>query len=224
MTHCQLPKGLVATINIILFGAPGSGKGTQAELVTAKLGLPAISTGNILREAVQQGTEVGLLAKSFIDNGALVPDEVMQRIVAERIAQPDCQKGFILDGFPRTIPQAEALDAMGVRIDVVLSLEVPDEDIKARMSGRRVCRGCGSAYHLIHHRPKTDSVCDLCGGELYQRTDDAPETVGKRLEVFHETTEPLKGYYENQGKLRCVAAGDDIEKVTARCLTALEIV
>ena len=172
-------------MKLILLGAPGAGKGTQAEVLCQKLGIPTISTGNILRAAIQEGTPVGLQAKSFMDAGKLVPDEVIIQIVAQRIAQSDCAEGFILDGVPRTIAQAEALDAAGVRFDRVLSLEITDQEIEERMSGRRVCSKCGASFH-IHARPtKVEGVCDNCGGPVVQRDDDKPETVRHRLEVYH---------------------------------------
>ncbi len=209
-------------MNIILLGPPGSGKGTQAEVFSARLKIPSISTGNILRDAIQRGSAVGLSAKAYVDAGRLVPDEVILDVISERLSRSDCMQGFILDGFPRTVPQAEALDALSVRIDIVLSLEVPDDMIKARMSGRRSCTSCGASYHLEHHKPREDNVCDLCGASLYRRTDDDPDTVQARLSVYHAQTEPVKGYYEAQGKLRVIAAGADIERVTQRCLDALE--
>ena len=181
-------------MRLILLGAPGAGKGTQAEVISTKLAIPAVSTGNIIREALANGTEMGLKAKSFIDAGQLVPDDVVIGIIKERLAKDDCAAGFILDGFPRTIPQAEALDAMGVIIDRVISIEVADENIVRRMSGRRVCKACGSSYHLEYKKPAVDGVCNACGGELVQRKDDHPDTVLDRLHVYHEQTEPLKDY------------------------------
>ncbi len=210
-------------MNIVLFGAPGSGKGTQAERISSTMGIPAISTGNILREAILNGTEVGFMAKEYVDAGALVPDEIMLAIIRDRLNQPDCQKGFLLDGFPRTVPQAEGLAALGISIDIVLSLEVPDADIERRMGGRRVCRQCGASYHVEHKPPVRDGVCDACGGILVQRADDAPETVLARLSTYHKNTEPLKGYYERLGLLRPVAAHDDIGKITERCLSLLGV-
>ncbi len=209
-------------MKLILLGAPGAGKGTQAEVISAKLQVPAISTGNIIREALANGTEMGLKAKSFIDAGKLVPDEVVIGIIKERLAKDDCANGFILDGFPRTIPQAEALDAMGVSIDRVISIEVPDENIVRRMSGRRVCKACGSSYHLEYKKPAKDGVCNACGGELVQRKDDHPDTVLDRLNVYHEQTEPLKGYYEKKGILRIVVGQEEVADTTALTLKALE--
>ena len=208
-------------MNLILLGAPGAGKGTQAEVISAKLGIPQISTGNILREAVKNGTECGLQAKSFMESGALVPDEVVIGILKDRIADDDCKNGFILDGFPRTVPQAEALDAMGIVIDCVLSIEVPDEKIVARMSGRRVCSACGASYHVEYKKPKTDGVCDLCGGALSIRKDDEPETVLDRLHVYHEQTEPLKDYYAKTGKLRTAIGQEEVADTTKLVLEAL---
>ena len=209
-------------MNLILLGAPGAGKGTQAEIICEKFSIPSISTGNIIREAVKTGTEMGIKAKSFMDSGELVPDAVVIGIIKERLAQDDCKNGFILDGFPRTIPQAEALDEMGVVIDRVVSIEVPDERIAARMSGRRVCAACGASYHIEYKQPKQESICDACGGELIQRKDDAPETVIERLRVYHEQTEPLKGYYEKAGKLRLVEGQEQVADTTALTLAALK--
>lgn len=209
-------------MKLILLGAPGAGKGTQAEVISSKLSIPAISTGNIIREALANGTEMGLKAKSFIDAGQLVPDDVVIGIIKERLAKDDCANGFILDGFPRTIPQAEALDTMGVTIDRVISIEVPDENIVRRMSGRRVCKACGSSYHLEYKKPAVDGVCNACGGELVQRKDDHPDTVLDRLHVYHEQTEPLKGYYEKKGILRIVVGQEEVADTTALTLKALE--
>lgn len=209
-------------MKLILLGAPGAGKGTQAEVICKALNIPAISTGNIIREALAQGTEMGLKAKSFMDAGQLVPDNVVIGIIKERLAKDDCANGFILDGFPRTIPQAEALDAMGVIIDKVIDIEVPDEKIAARMSGRRVCKDCGSSYHLEYKAPKAEGVCDACDGELIQRKDDAPETVLDRLAVYHKQTEPLKDYYSKKGILRIVEGQEEIADTSALTLKALE--
>ena len=209
-------------MKLILLGAPGAGKGTQAEVISEKLAIPAISTGNIIREALANGTEMGLKAKSFIDAGQLVPDDVVIGIIKERLAKDDCAAGFILDGFPRTIPQAEALDAMGVIIDRVISIEVADENIVRRMSGRRVCKACGSSYHLEYKKPAVDGVCNACGGELVQRKDDHPDTVLDRLHVYHEQTEPLKDYYEKKGILRIVEGQEEVADTTALTLKALE--
>lgn len=209
-------------MNLILLGAPGAGKGTQAEKICAKLSIPAISTGNILREAMAAKTEMGLKAKSYIDAGKLVPDEVVIGIIEDRLKAEDCKNGFILDGFPRTIPQAEALDKMGVRIDRVLEIYVPDEKITARLSGRRVCLKCGATYHTEYKKPKTEGVCDVCGETLVQRKDDMPETVLDRLKTYHEQTEPLKGYYEKKGILRVVEGQEDVADTTALTFKALE--
>ena len=194
-------------MNLILLGAPGAGKGTQAELLVKKLSIPAISTGNMLREAIANGTELGKKAKQFMDEGALVPDELILGIIGDRAAQSDCAKGFILDGVPRTLAQAEALEAKGIRIDHVVSIEVDDSVIEGRMTGRRVCGKCGASYHVVANPPKVDGVCDSCGSELVIRKDDKPETVRKRLEVYHATTEVLKDFYGKLGRL-CVVNGD----------------
>ncbi|MCI5738435.1 MAG: adenylate kinase [Ruminococcus sp.] len=209
-------------MNLILLGAPGAGKGTQAEKICEKLSIPAISTGNMLREAMANGTEMGLKAKSFIDAGKLVPDEVVIGIIDERLKQDDCKNGFILDGFPRTIPQAEALDEMGVRIDKVIDIEVADEKIASRLSGRRVCLKCGATYHTEFKKPKTEGICDACGDTLVQRKDDMPETVLDRLKTYHEQTEPLKGYYEKKGLLRVVEGQEEVADTTALTFKALE--
>lgn len=209
-------------MNLILLGAPGAGKGTQAEVICDKLSIPAISTGNIIREALSKGTEMGIKAKSFIDAGQLVPDEVVIGIIKERLAKDDCKNGFILDGFPRTIPQAEALDAMGVVIDKVIDIEVPDEKIVARMSGRRVCGSCGASYHLEYKKPAKEGICNVCGGALIQRKDDHPDTVLDRLKVYHEQTEPLKDYYQKAGTLKVVEGQEEVADTTALTLKALE--
>ena len=209
-------------MKLIFLGAPGAGKGTQAEIIAAELKIPTISTGNIIREALANGTEMGLKAKSFIEAGKLVPDDVVIGIIKDRLAADDCKGGFILDGFPRTIPQAEALDKMGVIIDKVVDIDVPDENIVNRMSGRRVCKACGSSYHIENKKPKVEGVCDACGGELQIRKDDAPETVLDRLNVYHEQTEPLKDYYANCGKLRSVEGTASIKEITASILKVLE--
>ena len=209
-------------MKLILLGAPGAGKGTQAEVICNALNIPAISTGNIIREALRLGTEMGLKAKSFMDAGQLVPDDVVIGIIKERLAKDDCANGFILDGFPRTIPQAEALDAMGIIIDKVIDIEVPDEKIAARMSGRRVCKDCGASYHLEYKTPESEGVCDACSGELVHRKDDAPETVLDRLAVYHEQTEPLKEFYSKKGILRIVEGQEEIADTSALTLKALE--
>lgn len=209
-------------MKLILLGAPGAGKGTQAEILSAKLGIPTISTGNILRAAIKNGTPVGMKAKAFMDAGKLVPDEVIIGIVAERLEQSDCANGFILDGVPRTIGQAEALDAHGVTFDHVLSIEISDGEIEERMEGRRVCSQCGAPYHIHARPPKQDGVCDSCGGPLIQRDDDKAETVRHRLEVYHAETEPLKGYYEAKGILSPVANQATIEATNQVIMEALE--
>lgn len=209
-------------MNIILLGAPGAGKGTQAAVICNHLNIPTISTGNIIREALRTGTEMGLKAKSFMDAGKLVPDEVVIGIIEERLKADDCKSGFILDGFPRTIPQAEALDKMGVVIDKVIDIEVPDETIVTRLSGRRVCEKCGRPYHIVDLKPQVDGVCDDCTGALIQRKDDHIDTVKARLDIYHAETEPLKDYYGKQGKLVIVEGQDKVEDTTALTLKALE--
>ena len=208
-------------MNLILLGAPGAGKGTQAELLMEKLHIPGISTGNMLREAMKNGTPVGEKAKYYMDNGLLVPDEVIMDIVAERVAQPDCQGGFILDGVPRTLAQAEALLERGVQIDHVVSIEIDDSVIEGRMTGRRVCSNCGASYHIVANPSKVEGKCDLCGGELVTRKDDVPETVRKRLQVYHEQTEVLKSFYDKLGKLRVVEGNQAIDGVSEDILTAI---
>ena len=208
-------------MNIILLGAPGAGKGTQGELISAQLHIPTISTGNMLREAIANGSELGKQVKQYMEAGALVPDEVIMSIVAERVKQPDCEAGFILDGVPRTLAQAEAIDAKGVRIDHVVSLEVDDAAIADRMAGRRVCTKCGASYHIVNNPTKTEGICDLCGSEVAIRKDDQPETVLHRLEVYHASTEVLKEYYQAQGKLRLVCGDQPIEDANRDILKAL---
>ena len=208
-------------MNIILLGAPGAGKGTQGELISGQLHIPTISTGNMLREAIANGSELGKQVKQYMEAGALVPDEVIMSIVAERVKQPDCEAGFILDGVPRTLAQAEAIDAKGVRIDHVVSLEVDDAAIADRMAGRRVCTKCGASYHIVNNPTKTEGICDLCGSEVAIRKDDQPETVLHRLEVYHASTEVLKEYYQAQGKLRLVCGDQPIEDANRDILKAL---
>ncbi|MBE6703858.1 MAG: adenylate kinase [Ruminococcaceae bacterium] len=210
-------------MKIIFFGAPGAGKGTQAEIVSEKLGIPTISTGAIIRSAIKEGTEMGLAAKAKIEAGGLVPDEVVIGIIKERLAMDDCANGFILDGFPRTVPQAKALTEMGIEIDVVLDLEVADDKIVKRMSGRRVCLKCGASYHTEYKRPSKEGVCDVCGDALSIRKDDAPEVVESRLKVYHEETEPLKDYYADMGILREVQGQEELADTTALTLAALGI-
>ena len=209
-------------MNLILLGAPGAGKGTQAAVISERLNIPQISTGNIIREALRSGTQMGLKAKSFMDAGKLVPDEVVIGIIKDRLQADDCQNGFILDGFPRTIPQAEALDEMGVVIDKVIDIEVPDDTIITRLSGRRVCEKCGRPYHLIDLKPRVEGICDDCTGALIQRKDDQIDTIKNRLEIYHSETEPLKGYYEAQGKLSVVEGQGKVEETTALTMAALE--
>lgn len=208
-------------MNLILLGAPGAGKGTQAEIICDKLRIPAISTGNIIRAAVKEGTEMGVKAKSYIDSGALVPDQVIIGIIKERLAADDCKNGFILDGMPRTVAQAEALEKMGVQIDKVLDIEVADDKIIQRMGGRRVCSACGASYHVDFKPSAKPGVCDRCGGSLIVRKDDEPATVLDRLKVYHEQTEPLVGFYRQRGKL-AVIDSDTIEGTTAAILKVLE--
>ena len=208
-------------MKLILLGAPGAGKGTQAEILCKKLEVPTISTGNILRAAIKNGTPTGLKAKSYMDAGNLVPDEVIIGIVSERLAEPDCAKGFILDGVPRTIAQAEALEQAGIRFDNVISIEITDEAIMERMSGRRVCETCGASYHVAAVPPKTEGVCDKCGGALVQRKDDKPETVKARLAVYHKETEPLKAFYAERGLLKNVENQPTVEETSRAILRAL---
>ncbi len=208
-------------MKLILLGAPGAGKGTQAEIIGDKLGIPTISTGNIIREALKSGTEMGRAAKQYIEAGQLVPDEVVIGIIRDRLAEDDCRNGFILDGFPRTIPQAEALDRMGIVIDKVIDIEVADETIARRVSGRRVCLDCGATYHVDYKKPKAEGVCDHCGSTLVQRKDDQPETVAERLHVYHEQTEPLKTYYADCGKLTVVEGQEELADTTRLTLAAL---
>ena len=210
-------------MRLILLGAPGAGKGTQAEILSRELGIPTISTGNILRAAIREGTAVGLKAKALIDAGKLVDDETIMGIVSERLAKDDCAQGYILDGVPRTIPQAEAMEAMGIEIDAALSIEIADETIVERMSGRRTCRNCSQTFHVVYNPPKKAGVCDFCGGELTIRKDDAPETVKARLETYHRETEPLKAFYQARGKLVCVDNQPSIEETTAVIRSALGI-
>ena len=208
-------------MNLILLGAPGAGKGTQAEVISEALHIPQISTGNMLREAVKNGTEYGLKAKAAMESGALVSDDIVIGILKDRIAADDCKNGFILDGFPRTVPQAEALDEMGVRIDKVLEIFVPDETIKTRVSGRRVCEGCGASYHIQYKPSKVEGVCDKCGAKTVIRKDDQPETVLERLAVYHAQTAPLKDYYAKQGKLDTVEGQEEVADTVKLTLKAV---
>lgn len=209
-------------MNLILLGAPGAGKGTQAEVICDTLKIPAISTGNILREAIKNETALGMEAKSYMDGGKLVPDEIVINILKERLEKDDCKNGFILDGFPRTVPQAEALDKMGVNIDRVIDIEVEDEKIMKRLSGRRVCEDCGASYHLEYKPSKVEGKCDKCGGNTVQRKDDHPDTIKERLQVYHQQTEPLKDYYYATGKLIVVEGQEDVADTTALTLKAVE--
>lgn len=208
-------------MNLILMGAPGAGKGTQSAKISEKWNIPAVSTGDMLRAAVKEGTALGVTAKSYMDAGKLVPDEVVIGIIKDYLSSDKCSNGFILDGFPRSIPQAQALDEMGVKIDVALSIEVPDDKIVERMSGRRICSGCGASYHVVYNPPKTADVCDACSSSLYTRDDDAAETVLNRLKTFHQTTEPLKDYYSEKGLLVCVDGCEGVEDTTASVMKAL---
>ena len=208
-------------MNLILLGAPGAGKGTQAELLVKQLNIPQISTGNMLREAMRNGSELGKQVKRLMDAGALVPDDIIMSIVAERVAQPDCANGFILDGVPRTLAQAEAMDAKGIRIDHVVSIEIDDAVIEGRMTGRRVCTKCGASYHIVANPPKTPGICDQCGEAVSIRKDDTPETVRHRLEVYHTTTEVLKDYYAKQNKLVLIEGNQSIEGANRDILKAL---
>ncbi|HHU06298.1 MAG TPA: adenylate kinase [Clostridiales bacterium] len=209
-------------MNLILLGAPGAGKGTQVEFLTKERGLPSISTGNILRAAIKEGTPIGLKAQEYISSGRLVPDEVIIGIVKERLSQKDCENGFILDGVPRTIGQAEALEKAGIEITAAILLDVPDNMIEQRMAGRRTCIGCGATYHVVTKPPKKENVCDECGGELTRRKDDDPETVRTRLKVYHEETEPLVDFYRERGKLFVVDGSRSPEETNAQVLEALE--
>ena len=213
-------------MKIIMLGAPGAGKGTQAQRIAEKYGIPHISTGDIFRANIKNGTELGKKAKAFMDQGLLVPDELTVDLVMDRISQPDCKEGYILDGFPRTIPQAEALtEALakkGEAIDFAIDVDVPDEKIVTRMAGRRACIKCGMTYHIVYAAPKKEGICDKCGAELVLRDDDKPETVTKRLAVYHEQTAPLADYYRKAGKLFTVDGTQEISAITAQLLSILE--
>ena len=204
-------------MNLILMGAPGAGKGTQAEKISEKWNIPTISTGDVLRTAIREGNELGNIAERYINDGNFVPDEIVIGIIKDYLSSEKCKNGFILDGFPRSIAQAEALEAMGVGIDVVLSIEVKDDMIVDRMGGRRLCSGCGASYHVKYNPSEISGVCDKCGGQLYVREDDAPQTVKKRLETYHKQTEPLKAFYTQKGVLVMVEGQDEIEDTT-RCV------
>ena len=210
-------------MNLVLMGPPGAGKGTQGEILSKRLGIDTISTGVMLRTAIKEQTEVGKLAEGYINEGKLVPDDVIVAIVKERLAKPDCEKGFILDGFPRTTAQAEALTASGVKIDKVLSLEVADEAIVERLSSRRECSKCGAPYSVLYNKPAVEGKCDKCGGELIQRADDNPDTIKNRLNVYHEQTEPIKDYYAKAGLLVTALGAEKVEDTTKNVLTALGI-
>ena len=210
-------------MKLIMLGAPGAGKGTQAAIFSERLGIPTISTGNILRAAVKNGTPVGLQAKSYMDAGKLVPDEVIIGIISERLDEPDCAKGYILDGVPRTIAQAEALEKAGIAFDHVISIETADEVVTQRLSGRRVCPQCGAPYHVTNNPPKAEGICDACGHELIQRKDDSADTIASRLEVYHAETEPLKEFYQKRDLLRLVADEGSIEDINGRIMAILEM-
>jgi len=213
-------------MNIVFLGPPGAGKGTQAKILIERYGIPQISTGDMLREHRAKGTELGKKAQEYMDKGQLVPDEIILGMVKERLSQPDCQKGFILDGFPRTVAQAEALDKllseMGKKLDFALALIVPDELLVERLTGRRTCKNCGMMYHIKYKPPKVEGKCDVCGGELYQRPDDNEETVRNRLKVYHEQTAPLIEYYKNKGILREIDGSKSIEEITQQIIAILE--
>ena len=212
-------------LNIVIFGAPGSGKGTQSARIVEKYGLNHISTGDVLRAEIKNGTELGNKAKTYMDQGLLVPDELVVDLVVDRVQQDDCKNGYVLDGFPRTIPQAEALDkalaALGDKVDYAIDVNVPDENIVNRMGGRRACVGCGATYHLVYAPTKTEGICDVCGKELILRDDDKPETVQKRLNVYHEQTQPLIDYYTKAGILKTVDGTVDINDVFAAIVEIL---
>ena len=208
-------------MKLILLGAPGAGKGTQADILCKELDIPTISTGNILRAAIKNGTPTGMKAKAYMDEGKLVPDDVIIGIITERVAEEDCKNGYILDGVPRTIAQAEALEKAGIVFDDVVSIEISDEVIMERMSGRRVCEACGASYHLVAVPPKQEGICDKCGGKLVQRKDDAPETVKARLEVYHKETEPLKAFYAQRGLLKSVENQATVAETSQVILRAL---
>lgn len=210
-------------MNLILLGAPGAGKGTQAELLVEKLSIPAISTGNMLREAMANGSDLGYTVKKIMDEGSLVPDDVILDIVEERVARPDCANGFILDGVPRTLAQAQALEARGIKIDHVISIEIDDDVVVGRMTGRRVCSKCSASYHIAANPPKNEGICDLCGGSLVIRKDDAAETVRHRMEVYHRQTEVLKDFYAKSGKLRLVRGDQSIEGAQRDILKAIGV-
>ena len=208
-------------MKLILLGAPGAGKGTQADVLCRMCNIPTISTGHILRAAMKNGSPVGLKAKEYVESGKLVPDDVIIGIVRERLAEDDCKNGYILDGMPRTIPQAQALEDVGINIDVALAIEITDEEIVERLSGRRTCKECNASFHLITNPPKTQDICDNCGGELIIRKDDAPSTVLDRLAVYHKETEPLEDFYEKRGKLKTIDNQTTVEETTKAVVKAL---
>ena len=212
-----MQKGMVNSMKVIMLGAPGAGKGTQAKMIAEKYGVPHISTGDIFRANIKEGTELGMEAKKYMDQGQLVPDELTVRILLDRVAKDDCKNGYVLDGFPRTIPQAEVLDKalseINDKIDYAINVDVPDENIVNRMSGRRACLKCGATYHIEYAAPKTENVCDTCGEALVLRDDDKPETVSKRLKVYHEQTQPLIDYYTEQGVLKTVDGTRSLDEV-----------
>ncbi len=209
-------------MNLVLFGPPGAGKGTQAEILSNRFSIPTISTGNMIREAIKNGTELGKMAKSIIDGGNLLADDIVVAMIKERLAQPDCKNGFILDGFPRTIAQAQALADMGVTVDAAVEIALADEDIVTRMSGRRTCPGCGNSYHLKYRKPLVENLCDKCGSQLVIRDDDKAETVLERLRVYHERTAPLSEYYAKQGLRRVVEGQEELADTTALMMKAVE--
>lgn len=213
-------------MKLLIMGPPGAGKGTQAEVLVKELDITHISTGDMFRAAIKAGTEMGLKAKEYMDQGKLVPDEVVVGMVKERLSQPDCAKGFLLDGFPRTLPQAEALDAtfkdLGIVPDGVINIDVPREKLMARLTGRRVCKGCGASYHVMFNQPKVDGVCNSCGGELYQRSDDNEEAVGNRLDVYEQQTQPLIDYYSKQGLMKNINGDQEISKVLAEVMASVK--
>ena len=213
-------------MKIVMLGAPGAGKGTQAKMISEKYGIPHISTGDIFRANIKENTELGQKAKEYMDKGLLVPDELVVDLVVDRLAQDDAKKGYVLDGFPRTIPQAEALtaalDKIGEKLDYAIDVDVPDENIVKRMAGRRACISCGATYHVVYAAPKTEGICDVCGSELVLRDDDKPETVTKRLGVYHEQTKPLIDYYGDQGILKTVDGTQPMETVFEEIVKMLE--
>lgn len=209
-------------MKLIFLGAPGAGKGTQAAIVSEKLGIPTISTGDMFRAAMKEGTPVGLRAKAFIEAGQLVPDEVVIDMVSERVARKDCAKGYILDGVPRTIAQAQALEDAGIKFDHVIAIDTPDEVVTARLAGRRVCKDCGATYHMVNQPPKTEGICDKCGGEVILRKDDAPETIANRLVVYHQETEPLVDFYTKRDLVRWVKDEGGVDAINDRIMAILE--